>query len=149
MTKRIIDENQVIIAEDLYVNNMIKNRCLAKSIQDASWSELIRQLTYKAEWYGRTFHQISPWFPSSKTCYECKYVVEKLPLNIREWDCPNCQAYLDRDLNAARNIRDQVLANIKAMSGSGIESDKKQKLVEALLKLDKSKKPETLAFKQG
>jgi putative transposase len=143
ISKKLIDENQVIILEDLAVKNIIKNPKLAKSIQDASWGELSRQLEYKSKWYGRTFHKIDRFFPSSKTCNNCKQVVDFLPLDIREWNCPSCNSYLDRDLNAAINIRDEGLANLKkiaqeelenkleTVSGSGIESDKKQKLVEA------------------
>lgn len=64
---------------------------------------MTRQLDYKARWYGRNFVQLERWFPSSKTCSKCGHKVEKLPLNIREWDCPKCNAHLDRDVNAALN----------------------------------------------
>ena len=86
------------------MKNMVKNTKLALSISDASWGELTRQLEYKCDWYGRTFVKIDRWFPSSKRCVECGHIVEKLPLDIREWDCPNCGAHLDRDVNAAKNI---------------------------------------------
>ncbi|MGL5062832.1 MAG: RNA-guided endonuclease TnpB family protein, partial [Microcoleus sp.] len=69
-----------------------------------SWGELVRQLEYKCDWYGRTLIKIDRWFPSSKRCFECGYILEKLPLKIREWECPNCGAHHDRDLNAAKNI---------------------------------------------
>jgi putative transposase len=82
----------------------VKNRKLALSISDASWGELVRQLEYKCDWYGRTLVKIDRWFPSSKRCGGCGYIVEKLPLNIREWTCPNCGATHDRDVNAAHNI---------------------------------------------
>ena len=130
-TKKLIDENQVIIAESLAVKNMMQNHCLSKSIQDASWGEIIRQLEYKAKWYGRTFHQIDRFFPSSKTCNNCQYICDNLPLNIREWTCPNCKQHNDRDVNAAKNIRDKGLADLKDLSGCGIQSDVKQKLVKA------------------
>ncbi|NEQ77677.1 MAG: transposase [Okeania sp. SIO2C9] len=77
---------------------------LARAISDANWSELVRQLEYKAEWYGRELIKIDRYFPSSKSCSNCGYVVEKLPLNIREWDCPECDSHHDRDINAAINI---------------------------------------------
>lgn len=86
------------------MKNMIKNRKLALSISDASWAELIRQLEYKCDWYGRTLVKIDRWFPSSKRCGHCGHIVDKLPLNIREWDCPKCGTHHDRDLNAANNI---------------------------------------------
>ena len=103
----------------------------AKSIQDVSWGELIRQIEYKSNWYGRTFYQIDKWFPSSKTCNGCQFVVDELPLSVREWDCPNCQQHNDRDLNAACNIRDKGLRDLKDLSGCGMQSDTKQKLTEA------------------
>jgi putative transposase len=104
LTTRLVRENQTIAVEDLAVKNMIKNRKLALSISDASWLELVRQLEYKCDWYGRTLIKIDRWFPSSKRCGKCGHIVEKLPLNIREWDCPNCGTHHDRDINAAHNI---------------------------------------------
>ncbi len=104
LTIRLVRENQTIAVEDLAAKNMVKNRKLALSISDASWGELVRQLEYKCDWYGRTLVKIDRWFPSSKRCGKCGHIVEKLPLNIREWDCPNCGAHHDRDINAAQNI---------------------------------------------
>ena len=104
LTTRLVRENQTIAVEDLAVKNMVKNRKLALSISDASWGELVRQLEYKCDWYGRTFVKIDRWFPSSKRCVECGHIVDKLPLDVREWDCPSCGAHHDRDVNAAKNI---------------------------------------------
>jgi putative transposase len=104
LTTRLVRENQTIAVEDLAVKNMMKNRKLAQAIADASWSELVRQLEYKCQWYGRTLVKIDRWFPSSKRCGNCGHVVDKLPLNIREWDCPGCGTHHDRDINAAQNI---------------------------------------------
>ncbi len=104
LTTRLVRENQTIAVEDLAVKNMVKNRKLALAISDASWGELVRQLEYKCDWYDRTFIKIDRWFPSSKRCGNCGHIVEKLPLNIREWDCPNCGTHHDRDINAANNI---------------------------------------------
>ncbi|QYO66765.1 RNA-guided endonuclease InsQ/TnpB family protein [Leptolyngbya sp. 7M] len=103
LTTRLVRENQTIVAESLAVKNMVKNRKLAKSISDAGWGELTRQLDYKSRWYGRTFVQLDRWFPGSKTCSKCGHKVDSLPLNIREWDCPKCNAHHDRDVNAAKN----------------------------------------------
>jgi len=104
LTTRLVRENQTIAVEDPAVKNMVKNRKLSLAISDASWGELLRQLEYKCGWYGRTLIKIDRWFPSSKRCGSCGHVVEKLPLNIREWDCPKCGTHHDRDINAARNI---------------------------------------------
>ncbi|MEH2379725.1 MAG: RNA-guided endonuclease TnpB family protein [Nostoc sp.] len=103
LTTRLVRENQVIVAESLAVKNMVKNRKLSKTISDAGWGEITRQLAYKALWYGRSFVQLDRWFPGSKTCSSCGHIVEKLPLSIREWDCPSCSAHHDRDVNAAVN----------------------------------------------
>jgi putative transposase len=104
LTTRLVRENQTIAVEDLAVKNLVKNPKLALAISDASWGELVRQLEYKCDWYGRNFVKIDRWFPSSKRCGKCGHIVDKLPLNIREWDCPKCDAHHDRDVNAAKNI---------------------------------------------
>lgn len=104
LSTRLIDENQVVCAESLRVKNMVKNRHLSKSISDAGWGELVRQLAYKAEWYGRTFVQVDPFFPSTKTCQHCDHVVDTLPLHRRNWTCPGCAAVHDRDVNAANTV---------------------------------------------
>jgi putative transposase len=104
LTTQLVSENQTIVVEDLAVNNMVKNHKLAQAISDASWGELTRQLEYKCKWYGRNYIEIDRWFPSSKRCSNCGYIVEKMPLSIREWDCSECGTPHDRDLNAAQNI---------------------------------------------
>ena len=120
LTSSIISENQTIVVEDLNVNGLIKNHKLAKSISDASWYELCRQLEYKSKWNARDFIKIDRWFPSSKTCNNCNYINQNLTLKDREWICPQCNSTLDRDLNAAKNILKQGLM---MLSGSGVESD--------------------------
>ena len=104
LSTRLVNENQVIAIETLAVSNMQKNRCLAKSIADASWSEFVRQLEYKSLWYGRELVGIDRWYPSSKRCSDCGHTVKSMPLNVREWTCPECGTIHDRDINAARNV---------------------------------------------
>jgi len=104
LTTRLVRENQVIAVESLAVKNMVKNHKLALAISDSGWSELIRQLDYKCRWYGRKLVEIDRWFPSSKRCNSCGHIVEKMSLNIREWQCPNCGTNHDRDINASKNI---------------------------------------------
>ena len=104
LTTQLIRENQTIVVEDLAIKNMVKNPKLALAISDASWGELIRQLAYKCEWYGRELIKIDRWFPSTKRCGNCGHIVDKMPLNIREWECPKCGTNHDRDVNAANNI---------------------------------------------
>lgn len=104
LSTRLINENQVIAIESLSVSNMQKNRCLSKSIGDAGWSEFVRQLEYKAQWYGRELVGIDKWYPSSKRCSDCGYTAAKMPLNVRQWTCLECGSNHDRDVNAARNV---------------------------------------------
>jgi putative transposase len=104
LSTRLINENQVIAVESLSVSNMQKNRCLSKSIADAGWSDFVRQLEYKARWYGRDLVGIDKWFPSSKRCSDCGHTMPKMPLNVRQWTCPECGSIHDRDINAARNV---------------------------------------------
>jgi len=104
LTTNLVRETQVIAVEGLNVSGMIKNRSLARAISDVGWGELVRQLEYKCEWYGRTLIKVDRWFPSSKTCSCCGYLLDDLPLSVREWQCPECGAEHDRDVNAARNV---------------------------------------------
>ncbi len=110
LTTRLVRENQTICCESLRVKNMVRNHSLAKQISDAGWGELVRQLEYKAGWYGRTFVAIDRWYPSSKRCSHCGHVVSSLPLDRRHWHCPECGTRHDRDVNAAINIAAAGLA---------------------------------------
>lgn len=109
-TRKLINENQVVCVESLKVKNMIRNPSLSKAIADASWGELTRQLQYKGEWAGRSVVAIDPFFPSSKRCSCCGFTMQKMPLDVRKWHCPECGADHDRDINAARNIKAAGLA---------------------------------------
>ena len=105
ITKDITDNNDIIVCETLKIKNMVKNHNLAKSLNDASLSEIIRQLGYKSKWKGKKFYQIDPFYASSQICSHCGYKNETLKkLSIREYSCPNCHYELDRDVNAAINI---------------------------------------------
>lgn len=122
LSRRLINENQVICVESLKVKNMIRNPKLSKAIADAGWGEFVRQLAYKAEWAGRSLVAIDQWFPSSKRCSDCGHTLPSLPLSVRKWDCPECGAHLDRDQNAAINIKAAglaVLALGESVSGMG------------------------------
>lgn len=103
----LIDENQVICMEDLNVSGMLKNHKLAESIQEMNFGEFKRMLEYKANWYGRKLVFVDRFYPSSKTCNHCGYINKKLKLSDRQWICPNCGEIIERDYNAALNIRDE------------------------------------------
>ena len=110
LSRKLVDENQVIVVENLAVKNMVKNSRLAKSISDAGWGMFCTMLKYKAEWESKIYLEVDRFFPSSKTCHICLNQVGSLPLEVRVWNCPNClTTNIDRDINAAKNIRDEGL----------------------------------------
>jgi putative transposase len=118
LSRKIVDENQVIALESLNVKGMQQNRNLARSISDTGWSTLVRMIEYKAEEAGRTVIKIDRWFPSTKRCSECGHVTDSKPLSVRSWDCPRCEANHDRDVNAAKNIRAVGLAGAPTAVGA-------------------------------
>ena len=100
---RLVRDNQTVYAEDLAVSGLARTR-LAKSVHDAGWSQLLRLLAEKAEHYGRTFHRIGRFVPTSQTCSACGTKDGPKPLSVRTWRCATCGAVHNRDVNAARNI---------------------------------------------
>ena len=111
VSTQLIRENQTICLETLSVKNMVKNHNLAQAISDASWSTFVSMLEYKAEWYGKNILRIGQFAPSSKTCSNCGNINKELQLKDREWTCSNCSSVLDRDVNAAINIKSFALKN--------------------------------------
>lgn len=105
LSTELIHNNDVICIEDLAPSNMVKNHKLAKAIMDASWYEFRRQLTYKADWYGKKVIVIDRFYPSSQLCSNCGAQWDGTKdLSVREWICPVCGEHHDRDVNAAKNI---------------------------------------------
>lgn len=101
----LIHNFDAIYMENLNIKGMLKNRKLSRKIHETAWTSLVEMINYKATKYGRTFHQIGTFIPSSKTCSCCGFKLEKLKLSTREWECPECNTLHDRDLNAALNIK--------------------------------------------
>ena len=132
LSRRIINENQVICTEDLSVESMLakvspderdepryKERKRHRDIQDCGCSSFLNKLKYKAEWYGREFIQVSRWFPSSQLCNHCNYQNKELEPNEKEWTCWNCWEHNDRDRNSAKNILEEGL-RIRTVGTTGI-----------------------------
>jgi putative transposase len=103
LSTALIRDNQAVAVEDLAVNGLARTR-LAKSIHDAGWSSFVGMLEYKARLYGREFHRIGRFIPTSQTCSACGVKDAPKPLHLRAWRCPSCGAWLDRDINAAVNV---------------------------------------------
>ena len=105
LSTKLIKNYDVICLETLKVKNMVKNHKLAKVILDVSWSEFVRQIGYKADWYGKVKQQIDTYYASSQICGECGYKnSDTKDLSVREWICPQCGKHHDRDENASNNI---------------------------------------------
>ncbi|PWW41724.1 putative transposase [Idiomarina loihiensis] len=119
LSRTLVDENQAVIVETLKSANMMKNRKLAKHIADASWHSFVVKLEYKAKEQGKHLVKLDQWYASSKTCHCCGHKMDDMPLSVRKWDCPSCGTTdIDRDLNAALNIRDKGILELKAAGQS-------------------------------
>jgi len=129
VTTELINKFDHIFLEDLNVSGMVKNHCLSKSISDASFATIRKMLNYKASWYGRTFHCIDRFYPSSKTCSSCGHKIDVMALNVREWTCPFCGVIHDRDINAAKNIESKGLLDIYFLSSEELSDHRRGEAV--------------------
>jgi putative transposase len=110
-SSELIKNHDSLAIEILQVSNMLKNHKLAQSISDAGWGMFASMLEYKAEWYGKNILKIGTFEPSSKTCSRCGAINKELTLQDREWTCKGCGTLLNRDVNAACNIKSFALKN--------------------------------------
>lgn len=113
LSRKLVNENQVVIVEDLNIKGMVKNKKLAKSISDAGWSRFITYLDYKLKLEGKHLIKVDRWFASSKLCSVCNDKNIMLALNDRVWACSNCGTEHDRDINASLNIRSEGISKLK------------------------------------
>ena len=104
ITTELVRNYDVIVIEDLKIKNLLHNHILARAISNQGWSEIRRQLEYKCAWYGKQLVIVNP-YKTSQVCSECGYDDGKHTLDVREWTCPSCGTHHDRDINAAKNIR--------------------------------------------
>ena len=126
-SRKIVNENQVIVSEDLNVKGMLKNHKLAKSIQDASFSSFCNIISYKALEQHRQYIKIDTFYPSSKLCHCCGFKHKGLKLEERSWTCPQCGTFLDRDENAAINILQEGLKILSRDTDGRSGDDKSSK----------------------
>jgi putative transposase len=122
LSRKLVNENQVVVVENLHVKGMVRNPNLAKAISDAGWGTFVNFLAYKLEKKGGKLVEIDRWFPSSKLCSNCYYQIDELPLDVREWTCPNCGTRHDRDGNAATNIRAEGIRMLQT-DGTAVSAD--------------------------
>ena len=138
LSRKIVNENQVIAVENLNIKGMVKNHNLAKAISDVGWGMFCTMLKYKAESEGKQYIEIDRWFPSSKTCHVCLNRVDNLSLDVRAWTCKHCGTHHDRDVNAAINIRNEALrilalgTSASACGGNVSRSGKTSVLLDAI-----------------
>ncbi|MDP8965837.1 MAG: transposase, partial [Cyanobacteriota bacterium] len=114
LSRKLVNENQVVVVENLHVKGMIRSHNLAKAISDAGWGRFSNFLAYKLENKGGKLVEIDRWFPSSKLCSNCYHQVWEMPLDVRDWMCPHCGTHHDRDGNAATNIRAEGIRMLQA-----------------------------------
>ncbi|NMG09220.1 RNA-guided endonuclease TnpB family protein [Brasilonema sp. UFV-L1] len=121
LSYKLVSDSQAVIVENLHVKGMVRNHKLAKAISDCGWGTFTNFLAYKLERKGAKLVEINRWFPSSKLCSNCFYQVGDMPLDVREWTCPNCGTHHDRDGNAAINIRAEGVRMLRA-DGSAVSA---------------------------
>lgn len=147
ITSKIVRENQTIVLEDLKVNNMMKNHCLAQAISDVGLYEFRRQIDYKAKWNGRAVIFADTFFPSSKLCSCCGWKNSDLKLTDRVFECKICDMKIDRDLNASLNLKQIYTGSSSGIYASGDGSPSNESLVSPSLNEEFNKKSRVYILK--
>jgi putative transposase len=122
LTTRLVKEFDVIAIEDLNVKALARGRG-ARAIQDAAFGELRRQLRYKSDWYGKLLLEVDRWYASSKHCSMCRFRLDELRLDERQWSCPKCGTSHDRDINAAKNLLTQGVRQLAGRDDRDLRVD--------------------------
>ncbi|HAX79573.1 MAG TPA: transposase [Cyanobacteria bacterium UBA11372] len=115
LSRKIVNDNQVVVVENLNVKGMVRNHNLAKAISDVGWGMFVNFLDYKLHQKRGLLVEIDRFFPSSKTCSNCLYQMSEMPLEVREWTCPSCGTHHDRDENASKNIRAEGIRQLSVL----------------------------------
>lgn len=141
LTSDLTRRFELIGIEDLNVKGMLSNRHLSRSVSDMGFFEFRRQLDYKARDTGSLVVMADRWFASSKTCSDCGWKLEELPLSVRSWTCPNCGAEHERDVNAAKNLKEYAVSStVSACGEEGSDQGRKFLVKPASVKQEVSTK---------
>nr|WP_242054781.1 transposase [Nostoc flagelliforme] len=133
LSRKLVNESQIIVVENLHIKGMVRNRKLSKSISDVGWGMFINFLDYKLKDSLGQLVEIDRFFPSSKTCSCCGHVVDELPLDIREWDCRKCKYHHNRNKNASQNMRTEGIRILSIDGGNPVLAESRR---------SKTKKPQ-------
>lgn len=112
LSTELVNQYDVIVVESLNLKAISQGLKLGKSVMDLGYSQFINQLKYKCDWYGKHLIEADKWFASSKICHKCGYKYNELALSDRKWVCPNCGTTIERDENAAKNLKNLGVAHI-------------------------------------
>ena len=121
ISSQLVRSHDAIVMEDLNISGMMKNHKLAQGISDVSWGMFMEMVKYKSDWLGKSFSQIPRFEPSTKRCSNCGTLNQTLTLAVRNWVCADCSAVHDRDINAAKNMKQYFLTTPKVIREVPVE----------------------------
>ena len=147
-TSKIISENKVIVLEQLRVSNMMRNHCLAQAISDVGFAEFKRMIEYKAKWNNRKVVFAYTFFASSKLCSCCGWKNESLTLADRTFECQKCDNKMDRDMNAAMNLKQFYTESSSGIQACGEQSSEKVTSLSCSAKQESNRKPRVYILKR-